>query len=141
MSLQQKRARFELAVVVVAIAAAITIGATVSIEVAWAGFALLGFWGLAPLLFRADHKTGSVTVDERDAAIGRRAALYAFTASYLSVVVTCVGIWAVAYFGLGVEQVSIQWVVAPVWVAFLVACAGHAIAVLVLYERQVAHAD
>jgi hypothetical protein len=98
---------------------------------AWAGLAFLavaGLGGLGPLVFKKDK--GSVTCDERDRIINRRAALAAFTAAYLFVGLACM----LPFFVLGPDgSISVTWLPMIFMGAGLITFFIHSAAILVQY--------
>lgn len=124
-------------VVTISVAVLLTVG-TVGIlylklgtPVAPAGLGFLGiagFGGLGPLIFRKDE--GSVTWDERDRLIHRRAALAGFGAAYMVVGLACM----VPFFVLGPSSsISIFWLPMVFGAAGLSHFFAHSVAILVQY--------
>ncbi|UCC22666.1 MAG: hypothetical protein JSW23_00935 [Planctomycetota bacterium] len=104
---------------------------TVGMPKAAAGFGFVGIAGLggfAPLLIKKDK--GSVTFDERDRLIKRRAALAAFGTSHLFVGLVCM----LPFFILGPEgSISVSWLPEIFIGAALVVFFVHSVAVLIQY--------
>jgi len=89
---------------------------------------IAGFGGLGPLIFRKDE--GSVTCDERDRLIHRRAALAGFGVAYIVVGLACM----VPFFVLGPSSsISIVWLPMVFCGAGLSHFFAHSVAVLVQY--------
>ena len=78
MTLVQKQAWFNLAVVVASVLVVLALTPFLG-RGALGGFGLLGFLGLVPLFVR--HKGGGVVVDERDLEVSRRSLLAAYSCS------------------------------------------------------------
>ncbi len=100
---------------------------------ALAGFmfmAVAAFGGLGPLIFKKDK--GSITFDERDKLIKRRAALAGFGTSYLFVCLACM----IPFSILGPKaSISVIWL-PNIWAGtFLTAFFVHSVAILVQYGR------
>jgi len=135
----QKIAWFNLTVIVVSL---VLTGATIGTLTITAGMpralgglgllGLCGLLGLEPVLFRKKRGQPTVDFDERDLLIGRKAALGAFTVSYIYFVSVCMIIWFVVGSG-GVIRV----VVLPLIVAggFITSQLVRSIATLVQYSK------
>lgn len=100
---------------------------------ALAGFmfmAVAAFGGLGPSIFKKDK--GSVTFDERDKLIKRRAALACFGTSYLFVGLACM----IPFFILGSKaSISVIWL-PNIWMGtFMIAFFVHSVAILIQYGR------
>jgi len=119
--------------VIFSIAATILLYAKLGMPKAQAGLAFLaiaGLGGLGPLVFKKDK--GSVTCDERDKQIKRRAALASFGASYLIVGAACM----IPFFILGPKaSISVTWLPNIFGVAAICAFFTHSVAILVQYGR------
>jgi len=104
---------------------------TVGMPKAAAGFGFVGIaglGGLAPLLIKKDK--GSVTFDERDRLIKRRAALAGFGTSYLFVGLACM----LPFFILGPKaSISVGWLPEIFGGAALILFFVHSVAILVQY--------
>ena len=87
MSNQQKSALYLLVVALAALIAAGVLLIAAGPAVAPAGFAVFALGGLAPVLFPERQR------DERERHLARRAAVGGGLASYLFIVITCMGIW------------------------------------------------
>lgn len=101
---------------------------------ALAGFAFMAvaaFGGLGPSIFKKDK--GSVTFDERDKLIKRRAALACFGTSYLFVGLACM----IPFFILGPKaSISVIWL-PNIWMGtFMIAFFVHSVAILIQYGRE-----
>jgi hypothetical protein len=108
---------------------------------AFAGSAFLGLFGLAglsPILFKKD--TGRVGCDERDRYINHRAALAAFTTSYLVMGMACM----IPFFVMGPNaNISIIWGPLIFMAGGMTCFVVHAAAILIQYgsdSRQEANA-
>jgi hypothetical protein len=95
------------------------------------GFSFLGIaglGGLAPLIFRKD--SGTVTCDERDILINRRAALAGFAASYLVTGLACMLPFSI----LGYQaSISVCWLPNIFMAAGLTSFFVHSVAILIQY--------
>lgn len=91
MSTLQRSALFELAVALLTIVSYAGLALIVDPKVATAAFAITALIALEPVLFRRPR------TDERERLLVRRAGLTAGMASYLVVVVTCMGVWAMRF--------------------------------------------
>lgn len=87
MSTQQKSALYQLIVALASVALYAVLHFTVSAAVAPAAMALLALTGAVPVVFR--HEVS----DERERYLARQAAGAGFAASYLFLVVLCMGVW------------------------------------------------
>ena len=108
----------------------------IGIKPAFAGFSVVGFAGLGPLIFRKKRKADVVAVDERGKTIGRKAALAGAIISYEVFVFACMITWFIYYFGKGKELISVHalpCIVVAGWVAFIV---SWSVALLILYGRE-----
>jgi hypothetical protein len=136
----QKRAWFDLGVVVAACAAYVILALIFDLWIALTAMALMVLLALKPWLFgrRPGGRTGSgeVVFDERDARISRRAASVGFNLSYVASIVACMVMWAAFYLLRGEDVVSVHLLVVPVLVGWVVAVAASAIATLLAYSRQ-----
>jgi len=91
--------------------------------------AIAGFGGLGPLVFKKDK--GPVTCDERGRLINKRAALVAFTTSYLFVGLACM----IPFCILGPDALlSVNWLPMIFMGAGLITFFVHSLAVLVQYS-------
>jgi hypothetical protein len=104
---------------------------------AYAGFAFMaiaGLGGLAPGIFRKDKS--KVAMDERDKLIKERAALAAFTASYLFTGLVCM----IPFFILGPKaMVSVIWLPSIWFGTFLIAFFVRSVAILIQYGLGGSH--
>ncbi|MBU0638978.1 MAG: hypothetical protein KKB50_08950 [Planctomycetes bacterium] len=107
-----------------------------SFHAALGGAGVLGLWGIQPWLFRKKVRPGDVTVDERDHRIVERGTHIGFAASYLAFVVACLIPWFYLSLYKDNETVSVHLLTVPVWIAFIVAMVGRAVAILLLYGRE-----
>lgn len=99
--------------------------------VAGLGFmGVAGLGGLGPLIFRKDK--GTVTCDERDKLINRRAALAGFGADYMVVGLGCM----IPFFVLGPKaNISVTWLPMIFMGAGISHFFFHSVAILVQYGR------
>ena len=132
---QQKMAWF---VIVVFILAFVNFAVLLSFQraqVAFAGFGVFGFGGLAPLLFRKKAAPEEVDIDERDKAIAKTAALGAAMMSYGAFILTCMLTWEFCRHQ-GKEVVSIHVLPTIVGIGGMVFFVTWAITIVVLYGRE-----
>jgi hypothetical protein len=93
MSTLQKSALFELVIALLTIVAYASLALIVDPLAATAAFAITALIALEPVLFRRQR------TDERERQLIRRAGVTAGMASYLVVVVACMGVWAARFRG------------------------------------------
>lgn len=91
MSTLQKSALFELSIALLTIVAYAVLALRVGPLAATAAFSITALIALEPILFRRPW------IDERDRLLIRRAGVTAGMASYLVVVVACMGVWAARF--------------------------------------------
>ena len=126
---EQKRALFTFGVMAVSLAVSLTIGLCLGWDGAWSGMGLLALMVFG-YLFRRREKP-----DERDLSINTCVMAVAGMASFATLVLSCMGVWAVSLWHHQ-EQISVgvlcSITVAGGWAFYL----AHSIAVLVLYNRH-----
>ena len=137
----QKIALFNLIVISVAIAAT---GITLAILARLVGFprawgslgsmGICGLTGLGPLLFRKPQGSNRVPYDERDALIGKRAAMAMFGISYLCFIAAGMTIWLIVGPHREISSNTLPSMVGGVG---LIAWITWSIAILVQYGRKV----
>ena len=148
---QQKHARFNLIVTSSALVPAVLGYVLLYIffgpTVAMAAFAFLGISGLMGLggfFYRKSKDSPTVTMDERDEDIRRKAMLIAWGVGWLFWGLICMVPWFVVIIRFGHYQmretgVSIVWLPVIYLVAFLVHVSAWSIAVLALYGKGADH--
>lgn len=142
---QQKHARFNL---IVALSAAIpsVLGFAVLFPLygprrAMAAFGflgILGLWGFGGRFYRKSKEAPTVTMDERDEDIKRRALVIAWAVQWLFLGLLCMGPWFVIVLRDGLEQMEGTLVAYLPFIYMAVAVvhqAAWSIAVLVLYRK------
>jgi len=102
MSTGQKQAWFSLMVVLLCLIVILAAAPMIGFRRAQGGLGMLGFWGLAPFLFR--KKPGIVVADERDGLIQIRSWLVAYSIFWVVFIGTCMGA-AIAYESTGAVPV------------------------------------
>jgi len=116
-------------------AGAITVLALViGLPNALAGFAFIGFAGvmlISPFIFPKDK--GSVSFDERDELIQKRAILVGFAASYCFFIAVCVTTWLI----VGIDgSVSVNMLPIMVCGGFITYELGRSVAILIQYGQD-----
>lgn len=144
---QEKHARFNL---IVALSAAIPAALGYAVlfpfygpKVAPAAFGflgILGLWGFGNHFYRTKNDSPTVTMDERDWDIKRRALVIAWAVQWLFLGLLCMVPWFVAAFRFGFERpeetaVSIHWLPLMYVAAAMAHQSAWSIAVLVLYRK------
>ena len=132
MSQHEKAAWYQLAVVALAFAACFAILPYVGPSRATAGFGLLGFIGLIPLLFFRRKGGSRVLADERDQAIQRTAMLVGLGTFWMLFIVGYLTVW---WLFSGRECVPIEVVLSTPWVGFALVYLAQCVATLVQYRR------
>ncbi|HUW57408.1 MAG TPA: DUF2178 domain-containing protein [Planctomycetota bacterium] len=106
-----------------------------------AAFAVVGFGGLGPLLFRKKRDPKEVAEDERDKMIAQKATLAAGVSSYTAFVLVCMITWGICHHQ-GREQISIHGLPLIVFFAGLIVFfVGRAATILGLYGREAADGE
>lgn len=135
MNPMQKMARYNLIVVMLALAVFLVLIPLIGLSRAQAAFALLALTaksGFDEMRWRKKLAKKEIVVDERDRIIGSRALIAVWVATHLYVVAVCMITWSI-YFSRGEEVISISFlpmIVVGAWVIFLLV---NSIAVLVQY--------
>ena len=132
---EQKQAWFTIVVFLLTLITFVILLYFVRPIVAVAGFAVFGLAGLTPLLFRKKADPTEVDIDERDAGIGKTAALAGAMMSYGAFILACMILWSVCYYQ-GKEVVSIHTLPIIVFIGGMVLYVARAIVILVLYGRE-----
>jgi hypothetical protein len=136
----QKRAWFDLGVVVAACAVAAILALLIGLRVSMAAMAVLALVAVKPWLFGSGRKrrsgAGEVLLDERDEFIRRRATTLGFALSYVAFILACLGPWGAYYLFRGEDVVPVDLLVVPVLVGWLVAIVASAVATLIGYSRH-----
>ena len=128
-------ARYNLIVVMLALAVFLVLIPLIGLSKAPAAFALLALTAKAAfdeMRWRKRLADKEIVVDERDRLIGSRALIAVWVATHLYLVAVCMITWSI-YFSRGEEVISISFlpmIVLGVWVVFLLV---NSIAVLVQY--------
>ena len=107
----------------------------VGIKVAPAGFSVVGFAGLGPLLFRKKRTADVIAVDERDKTIGQRATMVGGMISYEVFIFACMIPWCI-YFAYGEEMISVNALPLIVGAGGVAFFASRSIVLLILYGRE-----
>jgi len=105
-----------------------------------AGFGMIGFAGLGPLIFRKKTQPGQIEIDERDKAIAREATLGGGMTSYCAFILACMIPWFVLQ-GRGTKVVSIHTLPMIVFIGGIVFFTARAVTLLVLYGRERHHSE
>lgn len=134
MSTLQKSALFELVVALLTIIAYAGLALILDPMVATAAFAITALIALEPVLFRRPR------TDERERLLIRRAGVTAGMASYLVVVLACMGIWA-ARFQAPDPRIDVAVLPQIVMIAALTLLLVRAITVLLLANRSLEVGD
>jgi len=100
-----------------------------------AGFGMIGFAGLGPLIFRKRTGPGQIEIDERDKAIARQATLGGGMASYCAFILACMIPWGVLK-SQGAKTMSIHTLPMIVFIGVIVFFTARAATLLVLYGRE-----
>ena len=139
MNRAQKMAWFNLTVIAISLVISGTVIAIMATKVgmprALGGLGFLGLCGLMgfePVLFRKKRGQSTIDFDERDLLIGKKAALGAFTVSYVYFVSICMIIWFVVGSGGVIRVVALPLIVVG---GFIISQLVRSVAVLVQYGR------
>ena len=131
----QRQAWFNLVIISLAIGTVLLLTPVLGYRRAQGGLAILGFLGLAPLLFR--KRAGKVFMDERDVQIQSRAWAVAYAVFWVVFVAVCVS----APFTFGSSgAVPVEWVQMSVWYGFMLVWGASAVATLAQYRWGASHA-
>jgi hypothetical protein len=128
MSTLQKFAWFNLAVIALTLVAILSLLPFLG-KGALGGFGFIGLMGLGPLFFL--RRPGQVLIDERDALIGKRSWIAAYSVFWVVFVLAAVFLSAVVYGQDGAVPVTV--VQMSVAVGFMLVYALASIAILVQY--------
>jgi hypothetical protein len=135
MSVSQKQAWFNLAVVLLSALTVIALIPVMGLTRAQGGFGLLGFLGLGPFFFR--KRAGIVVSDERDDLIRVRSSVIAYSVFWVCFVAACMA--ALYSFG-STGAVPIELVLMSVWLGLMLVVGVNSIATLVQYGWGGSHA-
>ncbi len=130
---EEKRAWFIIAMAVLAVTAVLVLIPVVGVRFAWAGLAVYGLGGFAPLI--GGKRRDGVTTDERDRMIAEKAGLAGGLSSYSWFVLGSMGAWLV-FMLRGQESVPVEILPFLVIVGGFIFFTVHSITVVVLYRRH-----
>ena len=110
----------------------------IGLKIAFGALGLVGFGGLAPIIFQVKHKAGEIAVDERDKKIAQKATMGGAMLGLNTAFLMCMILWFV-YRAQRKDAISINLLPLIVFAEVIVFWVTRAIAILVLYGRERSH--
>ena len=132
MSPQQKDAVFCLIISGLSVAAFLILLYFQNIRVAFSAFAILGLYGLAPLLFYRKGRK-KVLIDERDVEIGKKAGVFGFKLFWVAFALAAVIVLQIKDWN---SSIPIIYMCYPVFFGWILISSARAIKILLLYRQS-----
>jgi hypothetical protein len=137
MTVQQKVAWFNLAVLAASVAAYLVLLPFLGPGPALGAFGICGLWGLTVLFYR--RRKGEVLIDERDALISARAQLAGLWIFWECWIAACMITWGVLRYLKHQETVAVDILPQMVGGGMIVFVLVHSVATLLQYARRRGH--